>query len=264
MTAASLPYRTLGATGIQVSCLGLGTVKIGRNTGVKYPNSFDLPDDTSVRHLLGVATELGINLLDTAPAYGSSEERLGRLMTDRQQWILCSKTGEEFINGQSCFDFSAAHTRFSIERSLRRLRTDYLDIVLVHSDGNDMSIIEQTDCFETLSRLKQEGLIRAYGLSGKTVAGGLRALELSDLVMATYNREYTDELPVIQQAAELGKGVLIKKAFASGNALLSPQAHDGAAYHLEFALEHAGVSSVVIGTINAAHLRQNAEALCHP
>src|SRR5690606_4111141 len=119
--------------------------------------------------LLTQASELGINLLDTAPAYGISEERLGQLLNNRDQWILCSKTGEEFSNGQSHFDFSAKHTRFSIERSLKRLRTDYLDLVLVHSDGQDEHIIRHTDCFETLQQLKDQGLIRAFGISSKTI-----------------------------------------------------------------------------------------------
>lgn len=246
-----VPRRPLGSTGLEVSCLGLGTVKFGRNQGVKYPTGFELPDDRQASEILALAQSLGINLLDTAPAYGSSEERLGKLMTHRQDWILCSKTGEEFINGQSHFDFSAAHTRLSVERSLKRLRTDYLDVVLVHSDGNDEFIIRQTDCFETLMQLKQEGLIRAFGLSGKTVAGGLMALQYADVVMVTYNASNTDEREVIQQAQRLGKGVLIKKAFDSGN--------NPAGQNLRFVLNEAGVSSVIVGTINPAHLRDNAQ-----
>ena len=101
-----LEKRRLGHTGMAVSCLGLGTVKIGRNQGVKYPKDFDLPDDNAVRTLLDKAKELGINLLDTAPAYGTSEERLGKLLRDRENWIICSKVGEEFQNGQSIFNFS--------------------------------------------------------------------------------------------------------------------------------------------------------------
>jgi aryl-alcohol dehydrogenase-like predicted oxidoreductase len=116
--------RTLGTTGIEVSALGLGTVKFGRNTGVKYPTTFDLPSDDSIRKLLAQARELGINMIDTAPAYGSSEERLGQLLTNRPDWILVTKVGEEFNGTNSTFDFSAQHTRFSIERSLKRLHTE--------------------------------------------------------------------------------------------------------------------------------------------
>ena len=69
--------RPLGSTGIDVSVLGLGTVKIGRNQQVKYPTGFELPDDDTVIELFELAQSLGINFIDTAPAYGSSEQRLG-------------------------------------------------------------------------------------------------------------------------------------------------------------------------------------------
>jgi aryl-alcohol dehydrogenase-like predicted oxidoreductase len=254
-----LPQRALGSTGLYVSCLGLGTVKFGRNRGVKYPHGFALPDDKQIQCLLSKARELGINLLDTAPAYGSSEERLGKLLGNRHEWILCSKTGEEFRHGNSFFDFSAAHTRNSVERSLKRLRTDYLDLVLVHSDGNDEHIIRDTDCFGTLARCKEQGLIRAYGMSGKTVAGGKLALQHSDVVMVTCNPLEIGELPVIAEAHRLGKGVLIKKAFNSGQALVwqddNPQIAADTA--LSFVFSQPGVSSVIIGTLNEKHLRQN-------
>ena len=97
--------RPLGDTGIQVSALGLGTVKIGRNQGVKYPSGFSLPNDRQVIELLRQAREEGINLIDTAPAYGRSEERLGQLLHDRRDWLICSKAGEEFRGGVSRYDF---------------------------------------------------------------------------------------------------------------------------------------------------------------
>ncbi len=71
--------RVLGSTGIDVSVLGLGTVKIGRNQQVKYPDGFELPDDKAVLGLFELAQSLGINFIDTAPAYGSSEQRLGEI-----------------------------------------------------------------------------------------------------------------------------------------------------------------------------------------
>ena len=252
----SVPHRRLGSTDIPVSCLGLGTVKLGRNQGVKYPKSFELPGDEQVIALLDQARELGINFLDTAPAYGSSEERLGQLLQDRANWIICSKVGEEFIDGESHFDFSGEHTRHSVERSLRRLRTDYLDLVLIHSSGEDLQILEQTDCLDTLLKLKDEGLIRAIGMSTKTVAGGQRAVALCDAVMVTFNPAATEEEPIIDLADAQGKGVIIKKALGSGHAAELPGGPEQA---LEFALGKKGVSSVIVGTINAAHLRGNAE-----
>lgn len=258
----NLQKRQLGDTGIEVSCLGLGTVKVGRNQGVKYPASFDLPSDAEVSRLLDTAYASGINLLDTAPAYGASEERLGKLLHDRKKWIICSKTGEEYVDGRSTFDFSAQHTRFSVERSLKRLNTDYLDLVLIHSDGNDEHIIRQTDCFETLARLKEKGLIRALGFSGKTVAGGLLALQHADVVMVTCNPQETAETKVISQALLLNKGVLIKKALSSGHAAgeHNSQHHDSVTEAMRYIFSQQGVSAIIVGTINPAHLLGNVSA----
>jgi aryl-alcohol dehydrogenase-like predicted oxidoreductase len=88
--------RELGQTGIEVSPLGLGTVKFGRDQQVKYPWTFKIPDEKSVIELLALSQDLGINLLDTAPAYGTSEERLGQLLKNRQDWVIVSKVGEAF------------------------------------------------------------------------------------------------------------------------------------------------------------------------
>lgn len=246
-----MELRTLGSTGLKVSPLGLGTVKIGRDQQVKYPTGFTIPDDAAVRALFDLAWELGINTLDTAPAYGNSEERLGQLLPHRHDWVIVGKVGEIFEHGQSAFDFSAEFTRQSVERSLKRLGRDYLDMVLVHSDGNDMRIIRDEPVCDTLQQLKHEGLIRAVGMSTKTVEGGLWCVENMDVVMATYNPACTDELPVLQRACELNKGVLIKKGLQSGHAQSVEEA-------LRFVFAQPAVHSVIVGTINPAHLRDNA------
>ncbi|MBH3427657.1 aldo/keto reductase [Pseudomonas alkylphenolica] len=250
-------HRPLGSTGLRVSPLGLGTVKLGRDQGVKYPNGFTIPDDDQARLLLSQARELGINLIDTAPAYGRSEERLGPLLRgQRDHWVIVSKVGEEFDNGLSHFDFSAAHTRLSIERSLKRLETEHIDLVLVHSDGNDLHILEHEEVYQTLEALKQEGKIAGFGFSGKTAAGGLKALERGDCAMVTYNLNEQAERPVIDYAADHGKAILVKKALASGHVCLSPGV-DPVRASFELLFVHPGVSSAIVGTINPVHLAHN-------
>lgn len=252
-----LVKRSLGSTGLAVSILGLGTVKLGRREGVKYPSSFELPDDKQAKTLIALARERGINLIDTAPAYGSSESRLGTLLHgQRQHWIICSKVGEEFESGQSRFDFSPEHTRFSVDRSLKRLKTDVIDIVLVHSNGDDLDIINRHGTLDALAELKQLGKIRAFGMSTKSVEGGRLAALKSDVVMACWNLQHQDEIPVIDDCHALGKGVLIKKALASGH--LSPGLNtDPVAATFNMIFAHPGVSSVVIGTIDPTHLLAN-------
>jgi len=170
--------------------------------------------------------------------------------------VIVSKVGEEFDNGQSHFDFSAGHTRRSVERSLRRLETDRIELVLVHSDGNDLAILEQQEVYQTLAELKQEGKILGYGLSGKTVAGGLKALEQGDCAMVTYNLNEQAERPVLDYAAEHGKAILVKKALASGHICLAPGV-DPVQASFELLFAHPGVSSAIVGTINPLHLAHN-------
>ena len=118
-----MELKELGQTGIQVSRLGLGTVKFGRNQGVKYPHGFDIADMTFLADLLALAKDLGINTLDTAPAYGMSEERLGELLAgQREDWVIVGKAGEEFENGESAYYFTPEHFEMSVERSCEERR----------------------------------------------------------------------------------------------------------------------------------------------
>lgn len=247
--------RALGQTGIQLSPIGLGTVKFGRNEGVKYPQGFDIPDEPFLAQLLERAKILGINTLDTAPSYGLSEERLGRLLTgQRADWVIIGKAGEEFEDGQSEYIFTPDHFEASLERSLKRLGTDYIDVLMIHSDGRDMEVLSDDALIQKLYHFKEQGLVKALGASTKTVDGGILALELFDCVMASYNPDYTNERAVLDYAAKTNKGCILKKVLASGHAT-SP------ADSLRFAFDHPGVSSAIIGTINSEHLKANIEAI---
>lgn len=258
-----MKLRPLANTGISVSPIGLGTVKFGRNTSVKYPGgSFELPSDEAASELLALANTEGINLLDTAPAYGKSEERLGHLLAgQRDEWILSSKVGEEFDGTSSSYHFSADHTRRSIDRSLQRLQTDRLDIVLIHSDGRDLEVLKE-GVLDALLQLREEGVVRAVGMSTKTEFGGVAALDAGcDLVMAMYHPWYLEERPVLDHAFGNHKGIFIKKAFASGHFGEAPAGtEDPVQYSLEFIFSHPAVTSVIVGTTNPAHLKQNCEA----
>lgn len=254
----------LGQTGIELSPVGLGTVKFGRNQQVKYPSPFDLPEEDTLAEFLDLAYSLGINTLDTAPAYGLSEERLGRLLQgQREKWTIIGKAGEDFQDGRSIFDFSPDGIERSIMQSLQRLNTDIIDILLIHSDGNDVDILQDDALATRLADLKSQKMIKAHGMYTKTAQGGMMALDRFDCVMATYHPGYTDEKCVLERARDLGKGILLKKALASGH-IDTLQKEGSDQDPVELSLYHAysqkSVSSVIIGTISQNHLRHNVEA----
>jgi len=260
MTAYLSQRKQIADTGVLVSPLGLGTVKIGRNTAVKYPEQFNIPDDTQVLDLLAQAWDLGINLIDTAPAYGNSEQRLGQLLSQQpHDFVIATKVGETFdpSSGESHYNFSPEFITNSIQQSLKNLQRDVLDIVLIHSDGNDKKIIEQHGALETLAELKQQGLIRAIGMSTKTVEGGLLTLQQADLAMVMHNLDYQDEQAVLDQAKLDNKGIFIKKALASGHLAIAAPKADIVQNNFDFIYNRPAVTSIIIGTINPTHLTDN-------
>src|SRR5437762_11531834 len=101
--------RPLGRSGIAVTPIGFGAFKIGRNEKTKYAASYALPDEAAVERLLCGLLDMGVAYIDTAPAYGLSEERIGRAISHRRrEFTLSSKVGESFQRGESQYDFSAA------------------------------------------------------------------------------------------------------------------------------------------------------------
>jgi aryl-alcohol dehydrogenase-like predicted oxidoreductase len=248
-------HRPLGRTGLAVSPLGFGAFKIGRNRNVKYPSGYDLPDERAVDRLLNGVLDAGINLIDTAPAYGFAEERIGKAIAHRRdEYVLCTKVGETFSIDEcgrpvSTFDFAEESIRASVERSLRRLRTDVLDVLLLHSDGRDLFILRETDAVATLMQLKEDGLVRCIGLSGKTAAGHAAALDWADVIMTEYHIGNRGDEVVIAEAAQAGVGVLVKKGLAAGHLEPGPA--------IRFVLSNSDVSSLVVGGLNLDHIREN-------
>ena len=242
--------RKLGRTGLEVSPIAFGAFKIGRNQKVKYAQGYELPDERQVEMLLNGVLDLGINLIDTAPAYGLSEERIGRHIAHRRrEYILSTKVGETFENGASVYDFGAEGITRSIHRSLMRLRTEVLDFVFIHSDGRDAHILDETDAVASLLRLKAAGLIRHIGLSGKTPQGAMASLAWADAIMIEFHPADLSHADVIAQAGAAGFAVLVKKPLGSGR--LNP------AEAIPVLLSNAQVSTLIIGGLNLDHIRDN-------
>ena len=271
-----MQLRTLGKSSVEVPTIGLGTVKIGRMAGLKYPAAqmaHGLPDDAQVLALLREAAKLGVSLIDTAPAYGLSEQRLGELLyriQPRNRWVLSSKVGEEFSvdpstgAGVSRYEFSPEAITTSIERSLKRLKTDYLDIALLHfsSSVDDELVLSQHDAYNTLASLQAQGKVRAIGASTASLAGGIIATQRCEVAMLTFSPTERRDTTALIEARSSGCGILIKKALDSGH-IAEPtepgQSHpptEPVQAALRLVLAEPAVNSVIVGTTNPKHLLQ--------
>jgi aryl-alcohol dehydrogenase-like predicted oxidoreductase len=153
-----LPPRQLGHEGLEVSALGLGCMGMSQSYGV--------PDDQESIATLHRAIELGVTFLDTAEAYGpfTNEELLGHALEGRRdQVILATKFGFRFQDGQVAgTDSRPEHIREVAEASLRRLRTDRIDLLYQHRVDPAVPI---EDVVGAMARLVQEGKVRFLGLS---------------------------------------------------------------------------------------------------
>ena len=151
-------YNILGATGLRVSELGFGAATLG--------DEYGKADETEMQRAVHLAVDNGINIVDVAPYYGRTlaETRLGNaLQGKRQQVVLATKCARYDMDG---FDFSAAGVRRSIDESLRRLQTDYVDILHVHDVeyGCKRQIIEET--LPALRAVQEQGKARFIGITG--------------------------------------------------------------------------------------------------
>lgn len=175
-----MQYRKLGASGIEASVIGLGTWAIG---GWMWGGS----DECEAINAIQAAIDKGINLIDTAPAYGFglSEEIVGKAIHDRRdKVVLATKCGLSWRTQKGEFFFASdekhptaegsikvykylapSEIRYEVEQSLRRLRTDYIDLFQTHWQDSTTPI---EDTMATLMALKAEGKIRAIGCSNAT------------------------------------------------------------------------------------------------
>jgi aryl-alcohol dehydrogenase-like predicted oxidoreductase len=246
---------TLGDSDLEVSPIGFGAFKIGRNLKTKYAEHYELPDDATVHRLLDGVLDAGINLVDTAPAYGSSEARIGEYLKAsgrRSEIVLSTKVGERFQDGHSSYAFDRTSISNSIDASLKRLGTDRLDIVCVHSNGDDLEIIHQSDVLEVLAERRRRGDIGEVGFSGKTLEGHQACLapELGvRVLMVELNPLETAQAALLEDAQTAGVGILVKKGLASGRLSASEA--------LPWLLSHEQVGSVVVGGLSLEHIREN-------
>ena len=198
----------LGRTGLEISCLGAGLSEIGFD--------LSLDDVKQAGRVLNSAIDGGINFLDTAACYDISEELIGRTVAHRRdEYILATKAGHttDDYAGES---WTAKTVTDSIDRSLKRMKTDYVDLVQLHSC--DVEVLEQGDVIEALLDAQLAGKTRFVGYSGDNEAAEWAIKSgLFDTLQTSFNlveqRARTHLFPL---AKEQNMGIIIKRPIGNG------------------------------------------------
>jgi L-galactose dehydrogenase len=273
-----MEYRTLGDTELRLSILGFGAAPLGNEYGDIEAAQGERAVHTAIDH--------GINFFDTSPYYGRtlSEERLGKaLLGKRDKVVLCTKCGRY---GKESFDFSASRVMTSIDESLRRLRTDHVDMLIAHDIefGDPEQVISET--IPAMRKLQAAGKTRFIGISGlplellaEVAKGALVDFILSychyNLMIRDLDRVLTPVAAAnhigLVNASPLHMGMLtpagppswhpapqeIKEAAKKIVQVCNSRGVDVTKFALRFCLEYPHVSSTLVGMSSPAEVEQN-------
>lgn len=211
-----MKYRPLGRTGIIVSEIGFGTWGLGGN-------AYGPIDDRVSIHALQTAFDHGITFFDTSDLYGDgrSEEVLGQALHDvRENVVICTKVGLLPHTGFSMpYDFSPQYIRQKIQDSLRHLKTDYVDLYLLHSPTIDI-LAKHPETLEVMAELQKAGLIRSYGVSVRSPAEGVAAIQQFDIAAIEVNFNLIDQRAIenglFDLAQKVQMGIIVRTPLCFG------------------------------------------------
>lgn len=288
-----IPTSVLGRTGIEVTKLGFGAMEL-RGPGVIRGRELDAD---AVAAVLNGVLDAGINVIDTSPDYGLSEERIGEFISHRRHELFlaskcgCPVGGEEPAPGQRREHvFTRGNIRAGVEQSLRRMRTDHLDLVQFHASPS-RSTLEENESVEELLELRKEGKVRFLGMSGTLPhINDHIAMGVFDAFQIPYSAVERGHEGTISAAASAGAGTIIRGGVARG----IPSAPDRVIeripepyrpvmkehrdrferakldellggmsrmeFMLRFTMSHPDMSTTIVGTSNPRHLADNIAA----
>jgi aryl-alcohol dehydrogenase-like predicted oxidoreductase len=278
--ANGLPTAKLGRTNLEVTKLGYGAMEI---RGV--PRGRDVTS-TQADAILNAVLDSGINYIDTSIDYGLSEGFIGQFISNRRdEFILASKcgcmlSGPTVPSGPQPHVYTKENIVAGIEQSLRRMKTEYLDVVQFHGSPS-RETLEEHGAIDTLLELRQQGKIRHIGMSGTLPnLPGQIEMGVFDVLQIPYSALERGHEDLITRAAEAGIGNVIRGGVAKGepgesgvpqpdpwktfeSAGLNELVDEGDSptdFLLRFTLSHPGMHTTIVGTLNPDHLAQNVAA----
>jgi aryl-alcohol dehydrogenase-like predicted oxidoreductase len=257
-----LPTRTLGRTGMQVTQLGYGAMELRG-----APRGRDVSDEDA-ELILRAVLDSGINYIDTSIDYGVSEERIGKFIGGRRdQFFLASKCGCQLqpATGPAPHIFTRDNVIAGVEQSLRRMQTEYLDVVQFHASPSKQDL-EAEGGLAALIDLQRQGKVRFIGMSG-TLPNLPEQIEMGvfDVFQIPYSAVQTEHEALISTAASAGAGTVIRGGAAKG-AWAGTELDDlldGAPrteFILRYTLSHPDLHTTIVGTVDPAHLQGNVAA----
>ena len=278
----SMEKRAFGGSNLDVSVLGFGGAPIG---------VLDT-EQAQIETILNALLDQGVNVIDTAAGYAGSEEAIGKAVAHRRdQFILVSKCGQasDDLDGEA---WSAQVISQTVDLALRRLQTDHLDVMLLHTC--DLETLKNGEALSALVDAREAGKVRFIGYSGDNEAG-VYAAEHPEVAVIETSINICDQAnidAVLPKAIENGVGVIAKRPIANAAwKELSDQPGFYATYAktyterlakmgvspsdlgfegepdcvwpeiaLRFTLSQPGVQTAIIGTTNPAHMEANIQA----
>lgn len=206
-----MEYRKLGSTGYEVSTISFGAWAIGGSWG-------DVDDDESLR-ALHTAIDKGVNFIDTADVYGDgrSERLISQVLKDRSEDIVVATKAGRRLNPHVAEGYNRENLTAFIDRSLKNLDVDALDIVQLHCPPNE--VYYMPDVFRVLDDLKQQGKIKHYGVSVEKVEEAIKAIQYAgvETVQIIFNmfRQRPSEM-FFDLAKQNDIGILARVPLSSG------------------------------------------------
>ncbi len=271
--------KKFGETGLEVTQLGYGAM------GIRGPRTWGvrIASDAEADAILNRVVDAGINLIDTSPDYGISEQRIGEFLSGRRhEFYLATKCGCAYTQHEDHLQIKHVWEpdviRRNVETSLRRLKTDYVDILQFH--GGDAETLERAGLIDLLVDYRKQGIARLIGVSSSSPAlEGLIELDVFNTFQIPYSCLAPAHHGLITRAAATGAGIIIRGGIAHGGPdaeIQRPTLNDvwtrakldelrpadmlRSEFILRYTLSHPHCHSTIVGTCNPSHLAENLHA----